>query len=187
MDKMPKVILPIILALVLFLTGCQATSQPSPGASPTPPPTSPTRFSVGVGLGNLAPDFTLKNLEGQDISLSSLRGKPVLINFWATWCPPCREEMPYLQQIYEEWSGEGLMLLAVDIGESPALVKEFLETHNFSMPVLLDTERIVSEKYNITAIPTTFFIDRDGIIRGKRIGAFSNKEEIEGYLGKIIP
>ncbi len=185
MDKMLKAILPIILALAMLLTGCQVVSRPSPEANPASAATSPT--PEGTQVGNLAPDFQLQNLVGQVISLSDLNGKPVLINFWATWCPPCRDEMPDLEKIYEEWSDKGLMLLAINVGESPALVKEFLETHNFSVPVFLDTERSVSEKYNITGIPTTFFIDKHGIIGGKRVGAFSNKEEIEGYLGKIIP
>ncbi len=180
MNKIPKAILPVIVTLALLATGCSAGSEPPDVKGQTTP-------VEGTQVGNLAPDFQLQNLDGQTASLGDLRGEPVLINFWATWCPPCRDEMPYLQQIYEEWSGKGLMLLAIDIGESPALVKEFLDEHNLSMPVLLDTESSVAEKYNIIAIPTTLFIDKDGIIREKRIGAFSNKKEIEVYLGKIIP
>ncbi len=170
----------MIIVLLLMMTGCQPSSEP-PGA------TSLTASVEGNQVGNLAPDFQVQNLDGQTISLSDLRGKPVLLNFWATWCPPCRGEMPYLQQIYEEWSNKGLMLFALDIGESPALVKEFLETNNFSMPVLLDTERSVAQKYSIQYYPTTFFIDKNGIIQEKKVGAFQNKEEIERYLGKIIP
>lgn len=167
MNKMPKVVLLIILTWVLLVTGC---TEPS-----------------GARVGGPAPDFRLENIDGQSISLSGPRGSPVLINFWATWCPPCRDEMPYLQQVYEEWSDKGLVVLAINIGESPSEVKKFLQTHNLSLPVLLDTEENAARKYNITGIPTTFFIDSDGIIQQKIIGAFPNKEAIEKYLNSIMP
>jgi len=164
---MLKVILLIILTLVLLVTGC---SEPS-----------------GARVGEPAPDFKLQNLDGQYISLSDLRGKPVLLNFWATWCPPCRVEMPYLQEIFEEWSDKGLVLLTIDIGEGPSQIKEFLEANNLSLPVLLDTKKNVAQRYNITGIPTTFFIDKDGVIREKIIGAFPSKGAIEKHLNKIMP
>ncbi len=173
MNKVPKIILAIILSLVLLLAGCSAGSEPL----------TPSMARVGEP----APDFKLENLDGQSVSLSDLRGKPILLNFWATWCPPCRAEMPFLQQIYEEWSDKGLVLLAIDIGEGPSQIKEFLEANNLSLPVLLDSNKSVAQKYNITAIPTTFFIDKDGIIQVKIIGAFPSKGAIEKNLNKIMP
>jgi len=175
MSKISRIILLAILALLLLPVGC------SNGAE-----------SSVVRVGELAPDFQAQNLDGQTISLSSLRGKPVLLNFWATWCPPCREEMPYLQQIYEEWSGKGLIVLAINTDESPSKVRGFLESHGFSFPVLLDADLLVALRYNVVRynklyIPTTFFIDRDGIVRKKVIGAFRSKEQIEEYLTEIIP
>ncbi len=167
MNKMLKVILPIILTCALLITGCSAPS--------------------GARVGEPAPDFQLKDLDGQSTSLSNFRDKPVLINFWATRCPECLAEMPYLQQVYEERSDEGLVVLAINIGDSPSEVKEFLQTHNLSLPVLLDTEENVARKYNITGIPTSFFIDGDGIIRQKIIGAFPNQEAIEQDLINIMP
>jgi len=149
---------------------------------PTPP--IPTQ---GTQVGNLALNFQLSNLEGKTVSLSDLRGKPVLLNFWATWCNPCRVEMPYIQQVYEEWSGRGLVVLAINLGESPAKVKEFVQGYGLSFPVLLDTKGDVAEKYNIRYIPTTLFIDKNGIIQVKITGAFPNKAAIENKLGKIIP
>jgi len=95
--------------------------------------------------------------------------------------------MPYLQEICEEWSGRGLILLTVDIGESSSKVNEFMQDYNLSLPVLLDIRRVVAQKYDITAIPTTFFLDKDGIIQEKIIGAFPSKEAIEQYLSEIIP
>ncbi|MFC2025050.1 redoxin domain-containing protein [Chloroflexota bacterium] len=180
MNKILKAILPIILTLVLLFIGCSAGSKPSGETSPTAP-------IEGTQIGNIAPTFQLQDLNGQTVSLGDLMGKPVLLNFWATWCPPCRSEMPLLQEIYEGWSDKGLVLLAIDIGEHPTQVRKFLETHNLSIPVLLDTNGEVAQKYNIIPIPTTFFIDKDGIIQEKVIGAFRNKEQIEGHLIKIVP
>lgn len=174
MNRLLKVVLVIILTSGLLISGCSAGSSPE-GSAQAPQ------------VGKLAPDFQLPNLEGQPISLSHFRGKPVLVNFWATWCPPCRYEMPYIQEVFDEWSGNGLVVLAINIGESPSTVKDFIQSGNFSFPVLLDTKQDVALKYNVRGIPATFFIDKDGIIQDIRIGAFPNKEAIEKRLSKIIP
>jgi peroxiredoxin len=149
-----------------------------------PPSDHPTE---GTGVGNLAPGFQLQSLDGQSVSLSDLQGKPVLLNFWATRCPPCVSEMPYLQEIYNEWSETELILLAINIGESSAKVKEFMQSHSLSLPVLLDTNQDIAQEYNIRYIPTTFLIDKKGIIQATKVGAFSSKREIEGILAKISP
>jgi len=200
MNKMTKAVLPILLTSVLLVTGCLAGSEPSSRTSPIAPVediqvdnltpssrTSPIAPVEGIQVDNLAPEFRLSNLEGQSISLSDFRGSPVLINFWATWCPPCREEMPFLQQIYEEWLDKKLVLLAVDIGETPDTVESFMQSQNLSFPVLLDTNKDVAPDYNIRYIPTTFLIDEDGIIQVVKVGAFSSTAEIERNLSKIIP
>ncbi len=175
MNKVLKATLPVILTLVLLLAGCSAGSEPLDGKSPTVP-------VKGIQVGNLAPDFQLQSLDGQTISLGDLRGKPVLINFWASWCPPCREEMPYLQEIYEEWTDQGLVLLAINIGESSSKAEEFMQNHNLSFTGLLDLKQEVARRYNITGIPTTFFIDKDGIIQDKVSSVFQNKTQIENRL-----
>jgi len=173
MTKMLKVMLVITLVSVLtsglVMAGCSPSS------------------AQGVEVGNLAPDFQLQNLDGQTVSLGNLQGKPVLINFWATWCGYCIDEMPYIQEIYEEWSDKGLEVLAINKGESSAKVEEFIQSHTLSFTVLLDTKQDVAQRYNITGIPTTFFIDKDGIIQDKVIGAFQNKAQIENRLSKIMP
>jgi peroxiredoxin len=169
MNKMLTAILVMILTSGLLITGCSAGSEPT------------------ATVGKAAPDFELQNLDGQSISLSDLKGKPVLINFWATWCGPCVSEMPYLQEIHDEWSGKGLVVLAINIGDSSSEAEQFLQNHNLSLPVLLDTGKVVAQRYNIRGIPTTFFIDKDGIIQEKIIGAFPNKEAIENRLSKIMP
>ena len=167
MNKMVKVVWLIILTSMLLLTGCSAPSV--------------------ARVGGSAPDFRLENLDGQSVSLSDFRGKPVLINFWATWCKPCVHEMPYIQQVYEEWSEKGLVVLAINLGESPFTVKQFLQTYNLTLPVLIDIQGNSAHQYNIMSIPTSFFIDSDGIIRQKIIGAFPNKGAIEQHLTNIMP
>jgi len=159
-----------MLTLGLLVSGCSAGSEPSEAQ-----------------VGELAPKFQLQNLDGQSVALSKFRGKPVVLNFWATWCPPCRDEMPYIQEIYNEWSDKGLVVLAINYGESASRVKKFVQYYGLSFPVLLDTKQDVAQKYNVRGIPTTFFIDKDGIIQDMKVGAFQSKEEIESSLSKIIP
>jgi len=156
-----------------------APKELAPSSPPTPP--------QGTQVGDLAPDFQLLTLDQEPVSLGDLRGNPVVLNFWASWCGPCVYEMPFLQEIHEEYSEEGLMLLAVNVGESPSKVEEFVQSKGLSLPVLLDTRRVVSQQYSIRYYPTTFFIDEDGIIQEKKIGAFASKAEIEKELGKITP
>jgi peroxiredoxin len=95
--------------------------------------------------------------------------------------------MPFIQEIYDEWSDKGLLVLSIDIGETSSKVRDFVQGGNFSFPVLLDINQEVALEYNIRGIPTTFLIDKDGIIRGIKVGAFSSKEEIEVGIETVIP
>lgn len=181
MNKMIRVLAIIPLLLV------SACSSPPPSSNSTNTTTSPPVITEGINVGNLALNFQLQTLDGQTISLRELKGKPVLVNFWATWCGPCQFEMPFLQQIHNDWSDKELVLLAIDIGESPATVEKFMADRNLSLTVLLDLDVKVARDYGITNIPTTFFIDKEGIIRRKVQVSFPNKEAIESELSKIIP
>jgi thiol-disulfide isomerase/thioredoxin len=131
-----------------------------------------------------APDFHLKSPEGSALSLSALRGRPVLLNFWATWCPPCRAEMPLLQQVYNDpaWQARGLVILAVDLKESGEDVSKFMAENSLSFTALLDTTGAIGDLYNIRSVPTTYIIDKDGIIKNVRIGAFASKAQIDQIL-----
>ncbi len=140
----------------------------------------------GSQAGNLSSNFQLSSLDGKTVSLRDLRGSPVMLNFWATWCGPCRIEMPYLQQIYEKWRDKGLILLTINLSETTFKVQQFMQDNSLSFPVLLDSNGEVGRKYNITAIPTTFFINKYGIIRERKLGSFISVEAIESSLAKIM-
>jgi thiol-disulfide isomerase/thioredoxin len=132
-----------------------------------------------------APDFSFEDAAGTTFSLSDFQGKMVMLNFWATWCGYCVVEMPYLQQIYEEWPSDELLLLAVDVSESADKVNAYLADNGISLPVLLDIEAEVKAQYLVQSIPRTFFIDKEGLIRGIKFGAFSGVEEIESILEQL--
>jgi len=117
-----------------------------------------------------APDFTLKDIHGKALSLSSLRGKVVLINFWATWCPPCKAEMPSMNKIYHEMRAQGFEVIAVSTDNSLSTVKDFLARNRLDFPVLFDENKAVSRQYRVFSMPTTFLIDRNGMIVEKFYG-----------------
>ena len=135
--------------------------------------------------GFLAPDFTLESLDGEQITLSQYRGHPVIINFWATWCPPCRSEMPAIVQEYERYKGRGLVVLAVDNGEDPEKVVPFREAYRMTFPVLLDKAMRVAEMYHIRALPTTFFIAPDGTITDMVVGGM-NKSTVQVHVRRLM-
>jgi peroxiredoxin len=117
-----------------------------------------------------APDFSLPSLEGGAVTLSALRGQVVFLNFWATWCPPCREEMPSIERLHREFKDQELAVLAVDVDESPNVVAKFVKNFRLSFPVLLDTGSEVSSRYGVGGLPTTILVDRRGRVVGAAIG-----------------
>ena len=112
-----------------------------------------------------APDFTLTNLDGTNIALSDLKGQVLLINVWATWCPPCRVEMPTIQAAYEQYHDQGFTVLAVNLQEDQSAVATFMREHQLTFPALLDSDGQVSRTYQAVSLPSSFFVDRRGVIR----------------------
>jgi len=135
---------------------------------------------VGLAIGNVAPDFELNTIEGKSIRLSELRGKKVIVNFWATWCPPCREEMPAMQKFYEQYN-EHVEVLAVNLTsqDSREKIKPFVEEYGLTFPVVLDVKGKVLKMYEIEPIPTTYIIDSKGIIREKIIGSMTFNQMVK--------
>ena len=116
-------------------------------------------------------DFTLPLLNGEQKTLSSHKGKVVILNFWATWCPPCRAEMPSMETLYKRFQNQGLEILAVDIGETASAVQPFVRNNNYTFPVLLDLNGNIGSLYGVTAIPTSIIIDRSGKIISRITGS----------------
>ena len=150
---MKRWILAVLLLAVLAALGCAKREAPAVE-------------------GSLAPDFTLKDLSGQPVQLSSLRGKVVLVNFWATWCPPCREEIPSMVRLNQAMQGKAFQMLAVSIDEGGRdAVQAFFEKGGASLPALLDSDGKVARRYGTTGVPETFVVDTKGVIYKKVMGA----------------
>jgi peroxiredoxin len=135
--------------------------------------------------GSLAPNFVLATPNRQHIALDRLRGQPVLINFWATWCPPCRAETPDIQAVHEKYKNHGLVILAVNGGETADEVLTFAEEFEVSFILLLDPNGIAAEQFQIYAYPTTYFIDRQGIIKKVQVGSLS-QSEMEKIIDSLL-
>jgi peroxiredoxin len=134
--------------------------------------------------GYLAPDFTLASLQGQEQSLSDYLGRPVVLNFWATWCPPCRAEIPHFQAASLKYNGQAA-IIGVDQGEPASLVFDFASGFGITYPLLLDPDNAVNRQYRVVALPTTLFIDANGVVREVFTGIINNavlEDRIEQLL-----
>ncbi len=139
------------ICLLLFLAGC----GPEPQVAK---------------IGSPAPDFSLVDLNGKTWTLSDLKGQVVFVNFWATWCPPCREEMPSMQKVYETLPRDKFKMLAVLNKDKPEVARSFAAKRGITMPILNDQDNKVGPKYGLTGLPETFIIDKKGVVREKFIG-----------------
>ena len=152
-----------------------------PGPADGPPQVS---FG-GIAPGTEAPDFTLPTLDGEMVSLASYRGQPVLLNFWATWCPPCRAEMPAMQRVYETYRDDGFVVLAVNVRESEEPVRAFIEELGLTFPILMDEKGDVTNTYRVYGLPTTYFLDREGRVYRVQVGAMT-EEFMETTVKELV-
>ena len=138
--------------------------------------------------GFAAPDFSLQTPEGETYTLSALRGHAVLVNFWATWCPPCRAEMPSIEKMYQEYKDRGFVVLAVNTSyqDEPLGIVPFAEEHNLTFPILLDETGAASSLYQLRALPSSFFIDRAGIIQEVVIGGPMSEALLRTRIEEIL-
>lgn len=149
----------LLLLLSIVFSGCSEPPAQTPSGGPP-------------AVGQVAPDFTLTGLDGKSYALAALRGKVVIVNFWATWCPPCRAEMPSMESLYRELADEGLVMLAVNIEkDGRQTVSKFLATSPHSFPILIDEKEAVQKSYGVYKFPESFVIRKNGIIDDKVIGA----------------
>jgi peroxiredoxin len=151
-----------------------------PGVGETGEPGAPVSGGISSGrlslpsqpelVGKAAPEFSLKDVDGREITLASLRGKPVLLDFWATWCEPCRKEMPQIQALYDQFKGKGLMVVGVDTDEPAETARKYFEDQHYSFMNLLGSGNDVVKKYGAEGIPRVTLIDKDGIVRYVDLG-----------------
>ncbi len=156
-----------VLAAAVCLSGCQ-------------------RKAASPGVGASAPDFTLNDLNGSPHTLSALRGKVVVLDFWATWCPPCRASIPVLNRIYQRFHGEGVKVMGVSIDDGSKDIRDFLKTHQILYKVLWDNKNI-ADAYNVQSIPNVFVIDKNGVIRDHHLGFSADEfDELSGEIQGLL-
>lgn len=139
-----------------------------------------------LAVGDKAPDFELVDLDGNKHRLSDYKGQGVFLNFWGTWCPPCKEEMPYMERQYQSFKDKSVQVLAVDIAEPVLKVETFRDQYGLTFPIAIDKNKSVMEVYNIGPLPTTVLIDRDGkIVHIEKRGM--TEATIKSYMERIQP
>lgn len=180
-------LLGLAILVTILLSGCSLDS----GTPTTDPPRAIPDNQVGGPANNsqAAPEIVLEDLDGKTVRLSDYRGKVVILNFWASWCPPCKAEMPELEQVALEYNqGSEAVLVTVNLTdgarETPAKARQYIQDNRFTMPVLLDTSGKAADDYNITSIPTTIIVDKQGNI-GTRFSGPTTKANLQGYVDKL--
>ena len=155
--RIPVTFLLLIALLGLLLAGCGSFSTPLPALDGTEP----------------VPDITLPTPDGEMISLSDYQGQVVFLNFWGTYCPPCVDELPDLQAVYEELQSEDFVIIGLNAEEKPEKVKAFVEENGITFPIIISDDATINPVYQLKHMPTTWFIDKNGILRGKIEGQMS--------------
>lgn len=168
----------IVLFVLAFATGLvNAVEQPELG------------HQLNLVERTLAPDFELPDIDGEPHKLSDYHGKVIMLNFWGTWCPPCRREMPSMQRLYQKFKEKGLVVIAVNQFETEDIVFEFTARLSLvpTFPILLDRESRITEIYKVPGLPTTFLIDKQGMIRYRAIGGREfDHPEVEKIISALI-
>lgn len=152
--KKLRILFMLLFGLALAVTGC----------------------SSGIDKGSSAPDFTLTDLDGKSVSLSAYKGKPVFLNFWASWCGPCTDELPDVEKIHQEYKDMGLVVLTINPGEDKEVVKNLIKEKGYTFPVLLDSKMDVARLYKTNDIPVSFFLDKEGKVVTKKVGLMKGEE-----------
>ena len=185
----PVIVITAIVAVIWWLE-----SQDSGGVSPTGERYGPVELPAALrssGLdvkaeeGALAPDFLLGRLDDGELRLSDLRGQPVVLNFWASWCAPCRQEIPQLVDAYGRFRGQGLVVVGVNMQEGKSIVGPYAEDFGMDFPIAIDVDGEVGDAYRLLGLPVTYFIDREGIVRSVFTGPFEESEQGTEVRGAI--
>jgi peroxiredoxin len=181
-----------------WLSGEPAGAGRFDGRAAPPAPAGATAAADSVGLtvevapsgwarlGEPAPDFALASPGGEPVSLSDYAGRPIVLNFWASWCQPCRAEMPFLESLYQAHQDRGLVVLAVNVQEAPEVARAFGAELGLSFPLLLDEHGTIATQYRVQTLPMTYLIDRTGRIATHQRGMFASEEELEKRLRPLL-
>ncbi len=166
----------LLAGLVWIFVSADKTNSATAGRIPAPQ------------KGFLAPEFKLETSDGRSIALTDYRGKAVLVNVWATWCPPCRAEMPTIEKVYQEYQNQGLVVLGVDstIQDDPTAIAPFVKQYNITFPILLDINGEASDLYELRSLPTSFFIGRDGVIKEVVVGGPMSEALLRTNIEEIM-
>lgn len=174
-NKMLYRIMPVLLAVLMVVGGCSRSQE--------------EKVTLVGEVGRPAPDFELQDTAGRIWKLSDLKGQVVFVNFWATWCPPCREEMPSMQALYEAMPKDRFKMLAILSNDDPALATAFAAKGGFNFPILIDPGSQIGKAYGLTGVPETYIVDKQGILRQKYLGPrqWSSPEAqqmLRGYMNQ---
>jgi peroxiredoxin len=196
---LPVVVLLAVPAAALVLLGLSQVSGASTALNPAKPVPATSLAAVipngrsatvvvldaptAIPLpeGRTAPVFSLVGLDGKLHRLTDYRGRRIVLNFWATWCVPCRVEMPLLQQTYEQLQKSDLVVVGINVAEEEPAVRQYVDDLHITFPILLDTDRVVTSQYKVVGLPTTYFIDTQGVIRASQVGPLT-EDSLGGYL-----
>jgi len=181
MNKKFLNILILLLAAIIVLVIAFAVVNKDNGLSSTLPNNQQQEGQSQDPVA--APDFTLTDLEGNTVSLSDYSGQNVFLNFWASWCGPCRDEMPDMELIHKDFEGE-VVILAVNVGENAATASGFREDYELTFKILLDEKNEVASLYGVTGIPTSYFIDKEGNIMSGYVGTM-DYDTMESYIIRL--
>jgi thiol-disulfide isomerase/thioredoxin len=186
---------PVVPTLPPFATPIALTTpSPTPSAVPTPTPTSPgpttsssggPTAAIGTAIGQQAPDFVLPHIAGGEISTADSRGKPLWVNFMATWCPQCQDELPMMMSMSFD-VGDAMDVIVVDVGEDPQAVSDFLVGLGVDLPVALDTDGAVQRQWAANALPVHFWLDGNGIVQEIVYGG-APRDVFEAAIKKVVP
>jgi cytochrome c biogenesis protein CcmG, thiol:disulfide interchange protein DsbE len=172
----------IFFIIPLFLLLAMGPAVTAGGGTDTISP-----LDADKAIKTQAPDFTLPDVSGKSVTLASLRGKVVLLNFWATWCPPCKAEMPSMNRLYNSLRERGLEVIAVSSDNSLSAVRDFLEKNRVDFRVVFDEKKSVTRQFHVFSMPTTFLIDKTGLIVEKLYGEYDwTDAEMKTRIEKLL-
>jgi thiol-disulfide isomerase/thioredoxin len=180
---MKKTVALVMIVTLCLLTACNRDKGEGKGKGG-----QPQAPAAAAAEGGMAPDFSVKDLNGTEVRLSTLKGKVVMVNFWATWCPPCKEEIPSMMKLNKSLEGKPFQMLAISIDEGgKAAVEKYFRSSGNQLPAYLDPEGNVSSAYGITGVPETFIVDKSGRIKKKIVGGMDwGAPDVLSYLNELM-